>query len=301
MNQKDMLKKFEFIVNTSQEFMTMINRDYVYVAANQAYCKAHKRKNKDVVGATIDDVWGEATAVIIKGYLHEAFSGREVHYESWFDFPALGKRCFEVYSYPFVEEGETTHIVVISRDITERKLLEEKAFVDPLTGLYNYRYLNQRLDEEFERAKRYNLNLSALFVDIDNFKEFNDKMGHQAGNDILINMSKILCNSTLSSLGNSPQLRKADIIARFGGEEFIILLPETNKADSEIIAERIRNTIALYNFPHYEERSDVRVTISVGIASYPVDAAENPGDLLKKADLAMYEAKNKGKNRVCSF
>jgi PAS domain S-box-containing protein len=138
MQNSEMLRKFEFIVNTTREFMTMINRDHRYVAANRAYCNARNRSNDEVVGKSITEIWGiEKTKIILK-YLDECFRGREVHYESWFEFPALGRRCFEVYAYPFTEEETVTHVVVVSRDVTERKELEKKAFVDPLTGVYNY-------------------------------------------------------------------------------------------------------------------------------------------------------------------
>ncbi|MCP4601909.1 MAG: GGDEF domain-containing protein [Proteobacteria bacterium] len=301
MKDESHLARLEFIVNTSKEFMTMISRDYRYVAANKAYCAAHNREEEAVVGKTISEIWGKEKNKDIIGYVDECFTNREVHYESWFEFPALGMRCFEVYCYPFIEQEIVTHIVVVSRDITERKVLEEKVFIDPLTGLYNYRYINKRIEEEFERASRYNLDVALLFADIDFFKKINDKLGHQGGNEILTHMANILSNSTKKSLGTRPTLRKADIIGRFGGEEFVVLLPETSKENAENIAERIRDTIENYNFPHSKDHPNVVITISIGIAAYPDDGIENPGDLIKKADLAMYDAKHKGRNRVSIY
>jgi diguanylate cyclase (GGDEF)-like protein/PAS domain S-box-containing protein len=301
MIREDLLKKYEFIVNTSKEFMTLISRDYVYEAANDSYCRAHNRTSDQVVGKTVAEIWGGQKSEVIKGYIQECFQGRVVHYESWFEFPALGLRCFEVYCYPYQEKGTTTHMVVVSRDITERKQMEEKVFVDPLTGLFNYRYMNQRLEEEFERARRYNLSLPMLFADIDLFKDVNDNLGHFAGNEVLVHMANIFSNSTEKSISPTSRLRKADIIARFGGEEFVVLLPETSKQDAMHIAERIRNTVENYNFPHYAENSDIRITVSIGVAAFPDDDIDNPGDLLKKADLAMYDAKHKGRNKVSTY
>jgi len=301
MEKSNLLKKFEFIVNTSKEFMTLISREYKYEAANKSYCDAHNRSHEDIIGKTIAEIWGKEKSIIIKGYIEECFTGREVHYESWFEFPALGLRCFEVYCYPYVENGVTTHMVVISRDITERKVMEEKVFVDPLTGLYNYRYINQRMDEEFERARRYNLSLSLLFADIDFFKDVNDKLGHQTGNEVLICLANILNNATGSSMGLRKGLRKADIISRFGGEEFVVLLPETSKEDAAIISERIRSSVENFQFPHYRINPDVKITVSIGVSSYPDDGIYNAGELLKKADLAMYDAKNNGRNRVSLY
>ncbi|MFC1668935.1 diguanylate cyclase [Spirochaetota bacterium] len=297
----DMLKKFEFIVNTSNEFMTLINRDYEYEAANLAYCNAHNRKQKDIVGKTVAEIWGDEKSEIIKGYIQECFAGRQVHYESWFEFPALGLRCFEVYCYPYIEKGVTTNMVVISRDITARKKMEERVFVDPLTGLYNYRYLMQRIEEEFERATRYRINLSVLFIDIDFFKDVNDKLGHQIGNDVLSQIANILFTSTETTISGYRSLRKADIVSRFGGEEFVILLPETVKGDATLIADRIRSGVEKCEFEHYRDNPEVKITVSIGVSNFPDDRSANSGDLLKKADLAMYDAKNKGRNRVSVY
>jgi len=301
MSESNRLKKYEFIVNTSQEFMTMIDRDRRYQAANKAYCAAHNMSFEEIAGKTIEEIWGKEKAVIIRKYVDECFTGRQIRYESWFEFPALGTRCFEVYCYPFIEDGETTHIVVVSRDITERKILEQKVFVDPLTDLFNYRYITQRLGEEFERARRYNLNLSLLFADIDHFKNVNDVLGHEGGNQVLVHIADILNNSTQKTISRRIRLRKSDIIARYGGEEFVVILPETSKMDAEVLAERIRTTVEGYAFPHLKKHPDLAVTLSIGVAAYPDDEVENPGDLLKKADLAMYESKNLGRNRVSLY
>ncbi len=301
MDEKNLLSKFEFIVNTTKEFMTMIDENRRYVAANKAYCVAHNMTQDQVIGKSIADIWGSERTKIIRKYVDECFTGREVHYESWFEFPALGERCFEVYCYPFIDDDEVTHIVVVSRDITERKELERKVFVDPLTGVYNYRYVNQRIAEELARAQRYNLNLSLLFVDVDFFKDVNDNIGHQGGNDVLVHIAGILNNTAPQPSRPKLKLRKTDIVARFGGEEFVVLVPETSKSDACILAERIRSTVESYNFPHLEANPESRITVSVGVAAFPDDSIENPGDLLKKADLAMYEAKHMGRNKVSPY
>ncbi len=298
MGAKKALSQYEFIVNTSKEFMTMIDTNHQYVAANKAYCMAHAMTQEQVVGKTITDIWGDKRAQIIQRYVGEYFTGREVNYESWFDFPALGNRCFEVYCYPYRDNDTVTHIVVISRDITNRKEMERKVFVDPLTGIYNYRYFNQRLTEELDRAKRYNHPLSLLFADIDFFKDVNTDIGHHSANEVLQHIAKILSNSTQKSFGPKLGLRKTDIVARFGGEEFIVLAPETPKNDAISLANRIRTTVESYNFPHLVEYPGTKITISIGVAAYPDDDIENPGELLKKADLAMYEAKHNGRNNV---
>jgi PAS domain S-box-containing protein len=120
---EDVLGRYEFIANASQELMTLINRHYVYEAANDAYCEAHIKTRSQIIGQTVSDIWGEETfATIIKPHLDDCFSGIVVHYESWFEFGGLGRRYYAVNYYPYVNaDGLVTHCVVVSHDITDRK------------------------------------------------------------------------------------------------------------------------------------------------------------------------------------
>ena len=124
---EEALRRYEFIASTASEFMTLINRDYVYEAANESYCAAHGRTQGQIIGSTVADVWGEETFDrVIKQYLEEAFTGKLVHYERWFEFGDRGRRCYAVHYYPYRSEGgEVTHCAVVSHDITERKQAEE--------------------------------------------------------------------------------------------------------------------------------------------------------------------------------
>ncbi len=121
------LRRYEFIANAAKEFMTLIDRAYVYEAANEAYCRAHQRSRTEIVGHTVADVWGTDTFNnIIKGYLDQSFAGKDVHYESWFQFGNEGSLFFDVHYYPYYNEhGEVTHCVVVSHDITKRKTAED--------------------------------------------------------------------------------------------------------------------------------------------------------------------------------
>jgi PAS domain S-box-containing protein len=120
-------RRYEFIVNTSRDFMTLINRDYTYEAANESYCKAHNKTREEIVGHVIADVWGEERFLAqIKGHLDKCFAGNEGHYQAWFEFAALGWRCLDVAYYPYYDnEGTVTHVVVVSRDITEREQMQQ--------------------------------------------------------------------------------------------------------------------------------------------------------------------------------
>lgn len=125
---EEVLRRYEFIANASREFMTLINRGYVYEAANDAYCRAHGRDRVDIVGKTVADVWGEeAFREIIKGYLDQCFEGDDVHYERWFDFGDRGRRFVAVNYYPYrSQDGSVTHCVVVSHDLTARKEAEDR-------------------------------------------------------------------------------------------------------------------------------------------------------------------------------
>jgi diguanylate cyclase (GGDEF)-like protein len=164
------------------------------------------------------------------------------------------------------------------------------SITDPLTGLPNRRYFEERLTEEVNRSKRYHQQMSFLMIDIDDFKMYNDLNGHQAG-DLALQM-------TAQALRGA--LRSADVAARYGGEEFCILLPQTSLGEATIIAERVREKIESTDFPHAKSQPLGVVTISTGVAtlSKTVDTAEQ---VIWAADRALYEAKDEGKNRICSY
>ncbi len=161
--------------------------------------------------------------------------------------------------------------------------LQNLAITDPLTGLYNRRFLREELYREIEIASRLNMALSVIIGDIDYFKEYNDRYGHPAGDQLLVSVAEIAKNHT----------RRMDIAARYGGEEFMIVLPATSKIQAATIAERIRCEVqdAITIDDAYSP------TISFGVATYPIDA-EVADDLIKAADMAMYTAKRNGRNRV---
>ena len=169
--------------------------------------------------------------------------------------------------------------------IAERtRELEHLATHDPLTKLYNRNAYEQRIEAEFSRTKRYGHNLSLLVLDIDHFKQVNDSHGHLAGDQVLASVSGRL----------QETIRQTDYAARFGGEEFVIILPETDSAEARELAERICKAIATHVISLCDGTT-LNVTASIGIASYP-DHAENQDELLELADKAMYIVKRKGRN-----
>jgi diguanylate cyclase (GGDEF)-like protein len=175
-----------------------------------------------------------------------------------------------------------------NRELSEvNAFLAERANRDGLTGLYNHRYFQEALARETALCERHGRDLSLIFGDVDNFKKFNDTHGHQAGDAVLRGIAEILRKC----------IRMSDILARYGGEEFVVLLPDTNKEDTRILAERIRAATESHPFPGRETQPGGKLTISLGISSFPEDGRQ-PADLIKGADSALYEAKRSGRNVI---
>ncbi len=166
--------------------------------------------------------------------------------------------------------------------------LEHLARTDELTGLYNQRYFRQRLLEECSRAARYGTPLACMFVDVDNFKSVNDLYGHLAGDGVLRELGARTQRTT----------RGHDIVARYGGEEVVILLPQTDHAGAVTQAQRLLHTISGKPFPDLPPNH--KITVSIGLAMYDAATKEDSDALLARADAALYEAKAKGKNRIVS-
>jgi diguanylate cyclase (GGDEF)-like protein len=164
------------------------------------------------------------------------------------------------------------------------------SITDPLTALPNRRYLEERLTEELNRSKRYDYPMSFLMIDIDDFKAYNDHNGHQAG-DLALQITAHCLKAAL---------RSADVASRYGGEEFCILLPQTSLTEGGVIAERIRQRVAITHFPHGKSQPLGRVTVSIGVASYSatINSSET---VIEAADRALYRAKSNGKDRIEFF
>jgi len=158
---------------------------------------------------------------------------------------------------------------------------------DPLTGLYNRRGLDERMQVEILRAKRYQHPLSVVMIDIDHLKNYNDTHGHLEGDVILKQVAELL----------RIHVRETDVVARYGGEEFLILLTETTKAAALEVAEKIHAAVSVRPFPHAGTQPEGKLTISLGVATSSADLSE-ARELIDKADHALYGAKQAGRNRV---
>ncbi|MDH4232163.1 MAG: diguanylate cyclase [Nitrospirota bacterium] len=171
----------------------------------------------------------------------------------------------------------------------ERSRLEKLSITDYLTGLYNTRYFFHRLSEEFSRSQRYLLPISCIMLDLDNFKAINDLKGHKAGDTVLREFAGILKNN----------MRRSDLLARYGGDEFIVMLPHTGLEGALAEAERVLSQVKSHRFKGLENMP--AMTTSIGIAIFPGDNISNHNDLVALADAALLQAKERGKNQIAVY
>ncbi|QKF73194.1 diguanylate cyclase [Aliarcobacter faecis] len=177
----------------------------------------------------------------------------------------------------------------IEQDEEKRKILENYAYIDSLTEIANRRYFEQFLDKEWRYCQRNKMNLSIALIDIDNFKLYNDKYGHQTGDECLKMVARVL-DDNLN--------RSHDFVARYGGEEFICILPNTNIENAEIICERLRVEVENLKILHEDSKTSNVVTISIGLSCIIPNEKIEKNDLIRKADNALYLSKKSGRNRV---
>lgn len=159
---------------------------------------------------------------------------------------------------------------------------EQLSHTDPMTGLYNYRSFAERIEEEINRARRYHAPLSIMMIDVDNFKTFNDSQGHPEGDRLLKKIAAIF----------KENMRATEMICRYGGDEFGIILPQTDSSHALLVGEKVRELVR-------QEFAEDNISISIGVAQYQSDASKE--DFVKQADIALYESKKKGRNKVSAF
>ncbi|HRK61683.1 MAG TPA: diguanylate cyclase [Candidatus Omnitrophota bacterium] len=221
--------------------------------------------------------------------------------QGWF-FPAFDQNhLYAVFSIAGAEEKDLAKIEVLSsflallvKKISLYETIRELSIVDDLTGVFVRRHFMDRLREEIKRSQRFKTPLSLLMLDIDHFKRYNDEFGHLVGDATLKRVSEIL----------KMNVRRVDLVGRYGGEEFIVVMPETRQKDALEVAERIRSSIARNLFKIYHV--ETKVTVSQGIATYdpqnsklsPEDSAGVVDRLIQASDKCLYQAKEDGRNRV---
>ncbi|MGF6953402.1 diguanylate cyclase (GGDEF)-like protein/PAS domain S-box-containing protein [Neobacillus sp. B4I6] len=299
-------EQFQVIYEKSPIGITLMDKNSRPVMANPKLQDMLGYSEKELQNITFGDISHPDDTTIIMGLLNELLEGKIDHYQ-------LEKRYYrkdgqlvwgKVTSSLFPgKNDELSYVIGMVTDITERKVAEQHLIEayqemedlsnrDGLTGIANRRYFDEYLIREWRQAVRYSKPLSLIMLDIDSFKEFNDTYGHMGGDECLKQVASIL---------EETVKRRTDSVARYGGEEFAIILPETVINDACIVAEKIRSTVEELHIPHVGSNVSKFLTVSVGAATIIPDFNSNPEDLIREADRALYQAKQKGRNRVESY
>ena len=207
----------------------------------------------------------------------------------------------EIFTYPIFDEvGEVSHVIEYTRDISERRhsdeerkaLIEDLEYlstVDPLSGLLNRRALMDFLNAEADRAKRYGRRISLILADVDNFKEINDSLGHSAGDEAIRVVAEVF----------REVVRKADVVGRYGGDEFMVVMPETSAKGAEDLAARLLEAIKAKP-SKLGPKAKRTLTLSIGVASFDFKR-DSVDTLITHADTALYESKHQGRDRMTIF
>nr|WP_246434054.1 EAL domain-containing protein [Spirochaeta isovalerica] len=283
MGERD--RTYEYIVNTSSDFITLINKNYEYEVVNDSYCRVLGKKREEILGHSVSRIWGESRFESkIKGHLDKCFAGRDIHYIEEFDFGAEHKYMHVSY-YPYRMEGQITHALVFSHDISRMGQMESRLhnleFRDPVTGLFNRNSLDIILEMELEKAKRSRGDSdklrALLFISITNLQEINLAHGYDRGNMLLEN----------TGIRIKEFLRQSDYVFRYDGQELVVLLSNlAGESDSAKVARKLTERISI---PYRSDRFDITLRCHMGLSLYPRDSCEGC-DLIASATKALSES-----------
>ena len=287
------------IFNSIRDPFCIIDNEFRIIRANAAYATLKRKTVDDLIGRKCHAVLENSDTVCEGCVVDKSFNSLDPCVKEKNIETADGSVSWvEIYTYPILEEdGTVSHIIEYTRDITERKRSEEEKHqlivtlehlsrTDGLTGLMNRRALTEILTYEADRARRFVSPLSLILCDIDGFKNINDTYGHNVGDRVLQSIS-----ATLKTL-----LRKTDTVGRYGGDEFMLILPETARKGANNLAGKLLAAMqdTDLNLP---DGKPLRLSVSIGIAE-PLENEEGIDALIKRADDAMYASKQRGKNRI---
>lgn len=285
--------EYERIFNGTQDSVFLVEvlgpGKFRYIRNNLAHQKATGVSLMELQGKTPEEILGaEEGARISAIYSHCVEAEAPLAYEETVNLPG-GERTWSTTLTPVFQNGRAAFIVGSSRDVTKRKQTEERlrflATTNDLTGLWNRRHFIYILESEIERVQRYGLSLSVMMLDIDHFKAINDRYGHAVGDRVLEHFAAVI----------RKHLRQVDVPGRLGGEEFAVILPQTNAPGARAMAERLRTNIETHPAPAGE--MDIPFTVSIGVVTCGKETATMER-ILKLVDDALYEAKRSGRNRT---
>ncbi len=287
------------IFESFHEPFSIVDRDYRIVKFNEAFTRVREKRATDLYGKKCYEVLYNRSGVCKDCLVEKTFRSKDpCAREKKLSLSDGTTVWVEIYTYPIFDQlHNVSHVAEYTRDITDRKREEAErkqliinlnylSTTDSLTGILNRRALNDMLNHEIERAIRYNADLSLILCDIDRFKNINDTFGHTAGDRAL--------QAVTEALGAS--LRKSDILGRYGGDEFMIILPDTTLAGAHCLAEKIRNTVEeiILELPG---NNRIRLSVSVGLTKCGRQV-NNIDSVVGLADTALYASKQTGRNKV---
>lgn len=278
-------KTYEYIVNTSSDFITLINKNYEYEVVNDSYCRELGRSREEIIGSHVGKIWGQRRFEgNIKNHLDKCFQGKDIHYIEEFDF-GEEHRYMHVSYYPYRTFGEISHVLVFSHDISQMGEMEEKLhnyeYRDPLTGLFNRKSLDIVLDMELEKARRSRSeNLRVLiFISLSNLQQINLNLGYDTGSMILEN----------TGIRIKEFLRQSDYVFRYDGQELAVLLGNlAGESDCAKVAQKLIDCISI---PYRSEKMDITMQCHLGLSLFPRDG-KSAADLINTALSALGESIN---------
>jgi len=277
---------YEYIVNISKDFITLINREYVYEIVNDSYCREMGLSRDEILHKQVGDIWGqERFDDTIRRHLDEAFGGQETHYIDQFKFGPFVKYMHVSY-YPYRQGGRITHALVFSHDITQLGEIESRLsnyeYRDPVTGLFNRRSLNIILEKEIEKARRSRSEKlrAVLFVGLLSMDKVNQIYGHEIGDLLLEN----------TGLRVRRAVRSSDYVFRFEGNDLTVLLTNIGRnTDAGRVAQKIQDAVAV---PYNYKGTEIVLSCAIGIAVFP-DDGEDRSELIQRAASAQAEARRR--------
>lgn len=291
------------VIDTITDHIVVIDNKGVILFANKGW-KSFGQENECLIkdswsgvnylqecdnAANMGDDFGLQAATGIRSVIKEE---KETFYYEYPCHSPYEKRWFMMRATPFVIKGEKA-VVISHQNITERKRAEEEVLklsrIDALTNIPNRRYFNEFLDSEWKRCRRLNMPISLLIIDLDHFKLLNDTYGHQAGDEFLKLVAKVLTNFVK---------RPGDICARYGGDEFVIVYGDTSLDHAQILISKLLHEICSLKVPNQDATTQSILTASIGVATMYPNKQNSENDLIKKADKSLYSAKENGRNKV---
>lgn len=306
---KNLINEYESIFDHLPALVFYKDNQNRFIRVNKYVAQAHKKTKSELEGVSLYDLYPyEIADMYFKDDLEVINSGEpKINIEEPWNTED-GLKWVSTSKMPFVnDDGKIAGIIGISSDITERKISElqikelvrqleieknfaqKNAMTDGLTGIMNRRFFDEILGKEFFRMKRSGCLLSLIMVDVDYFKKFNDQYGHLKGDDCLKQVASVI----KASVG-----RGTDVVARYGGEEIAVILPETDNHGAMLVAERMKTGVEKLMIPHIHSAASEHVTISIGVASVNPKLVTIPEQIIELADDALYIAKERGRNRI---